>query len=87
MDNTERVFDLRPVTFLYKTASENGPIQYGLIAEEVEEIFPELVVRDINDEPHGIKYEFLSSILLNELQKMRLTLEDYENRLTTLENQ
>ena len=66
-----RLLDLRPVTFRYKEAYENGekPLDYGLIAEEVAEVFPELVVYNEEGQPETVKYRLLSSMLLNELQK------------------
>src|SRR6185436_7830886 len=47
---SERLYALRPVTFRYKEAHDDGskPIEFGLIAEEVAEAFPELVVYDAN---------------------------------------
>ena len=62
---------LRPVTFRYKEADEHGqhPLQYGLIAEEVAEVMPELVVRDEDGRPETVAYHTLSSLLLNEYQQ------------------
>ena len=45
------------------------PRQFGLIAEEVAEVFPELVVYDEEGRPETVRYHLLSSMLLNELQK------------------
>ena len=58
-------------SFRYKerNADGNGPLEYGLIAEEVVEVFPELVVYDNEGRPETVKYHLLSSMLLNELQK------------------
>lgn len=63
---------LRPVTFRYKQAQEDGshPLQYGLVAEEVAEIYPDLVVRDKDDQPETIQYYKLDAMLLNEMQKL-----------------
>ncbi|MGI9309460.1 MAG: hypothetical protein ACR2P6_09370, partial [Gammaproteobacteria bacterium] len=44
---------------------------YGLIAEEVAEVFPELVVRNQQGEPETVKYHLLATLLLNELQKQQ----------------
>ena len=65
--------ELRPVTFRYKKPFADGtkPIQFCLIAEEVAEVFPELVVLDEQGKPETVKYHLLSSLLLNELQKLR----------------
>ena len=62
-----KVHQLRPVTFHYKTES-SGPVQYGLIAEEVAQVYPELVTRDAEGVIEGVRYEALTPILLKELQ-------------------
>jgi hypothetical protein len=65
---------LRPVQFRYKKADASGdkPIQYGLIAEEVAEVYPELVVRDATTgRIDGVRYEELAPMLLNEMQQRR----------------
>ena len=59
---------LRPVTFHYKT-EPTGPRQYGLIAEEVAKVYPELVTRDAEGAIEGVRYEELTPLLLNELQQ------------------
>jgi hypothetical protein len=68
---SERLFALRPVTFRYKQAYEDGskPVQYGLVAEEVAEVFPELVVHGKDGKPETVAYHVLATLLLNELQK------------------
>ena len=57
---------LRPVTFRYKAEPATGPrsIEYGLIAEEVAEIYPELVVLDKDGQPAGVRYHVLPAMLL-----------------------
>ncbi|MCH7664860.1 MAG: tail fiber domain-containing protein [Acidobacteria bacterium] len=62
---------LRPVTFKYKKSKGSGtkPLRFGLIAEEVADVFPELVVYDDEGEPSTVRYHYLPSLLLNELQK------------------
>ncbi len=97
---TERLFELRPVVFRYKEEQqvESGevPLEYGLIAEEVAEILPDLVVYDEEGEPFTVKYHLLSSMLLNELKKERARsqaqdsshwreLDELRNRLAALE--
>jgi len=79
-DATERLLELRPVVFHYKqeqTLPNGGevPLEYGLIAEEVAEIFPDLVVYDEDGLPFTVKYHLLSSMLLNELKKQHEELE------------
>jgi hypothetical protein len=70
-DASERLFKLRPVKFHYKQPDANGnkPLQYGLIAEEVAEVFPELVVYNKDGRPETVAYQLLAGLLLNELQK------------------
>src|SRR5215475_10966774 len=66
--STQSLMSLRPVTFKYKSDSE-GLTQYGLVAEEVERVYPELVTHDANGKVETVRYTMLISMLLNELQK------------------
>ena len=66
--NSSKLEKLRPVTFKLKTDAE-GTVQYGLIAEEVAKVYPELVIRDENGRIDGVRYEELAPMLLNEIQK------------------
>jgi len=77
-DASERLMKLRPVKFRYKKADASGakPIQYGLIAEEVAKVYPELVVRDATTgRIDGVRYDELAPMLLNEikLEKQQFT--------------
>lgn len=85
-DVSERLRGLRPVTFRYRQEFSDGekPIQFGLIAEEVAEVFPELVVYDDEGRPETVKYHLLSSLLLNELQKQANALEEQAQILSEL---
>jgi hypothetical protein len=67
LQESEKVHQLRPVTFHYKT-EPTGPLQYGLIAEEVAHVYPEIVTRDENGVIDGVRYEALTPLLLKELQ-------------------
>lgn len=70
------LYDLRPVAFRY--LPEIDPTQtpsYGLIAEEVAEVMPELVTRNPRGEAQTVKYHLLAPLLLNELQRMRRELD------------
>src|SRR5208282_3170341 len=69
-DASRGLTDLRPVTFRYKKAAEDGskPLQYGLIAEEVAEVYPDLVVYK-DGQPDAVQYQMLPAMLLNEVQK------------------
>ena len=70
---TAGLLKLRPVTFRYAVGhGDNGQtLQYGLIAEEVAEIYPELVVLDKEGQPSGVHYHVLPAMLLNELQRQQ----------------
>ena len=71
---SDKLSKLRPVRFRFKPEdSETGerPLEYGLIAEEVAEILPELVPLDAEGRPYAVRYDLLSTLLLNELQRQR----------------
>ena len=70
-DSTTALMKLRPVTFFYKPEYDKGPrtLQYGLIAEEVAEVYPELVAYDKDGQPYTVRYQYLATMLLNEVQK------------------
>jgi len=70
--NTAKLEQLRPVTFHLKT-DPNGALQYGLIAEEVAKVYPELVIRDEKGRIDGVRYDELAPMLLNEMQKEQST--------------
>jgi hypothetical protein len=75
---SDRLLQLRPVTFHYKKPNAEGdkPLQFGLIAEEVAAVMPELVVNNKDGQPETVAYHLLPALLLNELQKEhRLNLE------------
>lgn len=87
-DASERLLSLNPVTFHYKQAYANGekPVEFGLIAEEVAQVFPELVVFDKDNQPQTVKYRLLSSLLLNELQKQNRELESLSGQVAEIED-
>jgi hypothetical protein len=69
MDNaSEAIHALKPVTFHYKSDASGTP-QFGLIAEEVADVNPNLVVRDENGEIYTVRYEQINAMLLNEFLK------------------
>jgi polyhydroxyalkanoate synthesis regulator phasin len=83
MDNSisDDLLKLHPVTFQYKDEIANGDktIQYGLIAEEVAKVNPDLVVYDKEGEPYTIRYQMLTAMLVNAVQKEhKLTQEQTE---------
>jgi hypothetical protein len=63
--SSEKVRELRPVTFHLKTDPKAG-VQYGLIAEEVAKVYPELVISGDKRQIEGVHYEELTPMLLNE---------------------
>jgi hypothetical protein len=67
-ESSEKLAELRPVTFKLKTDPE-GTLQYGLIAEEVAKVYPELVVHGADGKINGVRYEELAPMLLNAVQK------------------
>jgi hypothetical protein len=77
---------LRPVTFRYPASLDpTGSRQYGLIAEEVAEAFPDLAVFDKDGRSETVRYHVLIPMLLNEVQKDRRTIADLASRLERLE--
>ena len=84
---SDRLMDLRPVTFRYKQADDNGnkPLQYGLIAEEVARVYPDLVVYNNDGQIQSVQYHQLPPLLLNELQKQHHRVEELEERIEKLE--
>jgi len=83
---SEKLLQLRPVTFRYKSTDENGrhPLQYGLIAEEVAKVFPDLVQYDKQGRPFTVYYHLLTPMLLNELQKEHAKSEERNTNIATL---
>jgi len=81
--DSDNVLNLRPVTFEYK--KHPGIRQYGLIAEEVVEHMPRLVVFDSDGLPETVKYHELPAILLNEMQKLVKRIDQLEKNLQRYE--
>ncbi len=82
----DRVLDLRPVSFRYKKPFANGekPVQYGLIAEEVEKVLPELVAYGKDGSPETVKYQVLPTLLLAELEKQDRRLREKDGQIAAL---
>jgi hypothetical protein len=66
--SSAKLQQLRPVTFRLKT-DPDGPLRYGLIAEEVATVYPELVIRDQSGRIDGVRYDELAPMLSNEVQQ------------------
>ena len=86
-DSSSGLLRLRPVTFRYKQAYEDGskPMDYGLIAEEVAQVYPDLAVKGPDGQIETIQYQKLTPMLLNELQKQAEQIRSLEDRLAALE--
>jgi hypothetical protein len=81
----EIILALRPVTFRYKPDLDSDGIpQFGLVAEEVEKVNPDLVARDDDGKPYSVRYEAVNAMLLNEFLKEHRKVEDLQ---TTIEQQ
>jgi hypothetical protein len=78
---------LRPVTFHYKAAYDDGSrlLQYGLIAEEVAKVYPNLVQYDAQGKPFTVRYQALNTMLLNELQKQHAQVDEQKAQLAAQE--
>jgi hypothetical protein len=72
---SEAILALKPVTFHYKTDNTNRP-EFGLLAEDVAEANPDLVVRDENGEIYTVRYDAVNAMLLNEFLKEHQKVED-----------
>ena len=83
--STADLMRLRPVTFRYLARGEGAPLQYGLIAEEVADVYPEMVTRNKNGEADAVMYQFLAPMLLNQVQRQQRRIEQLEERLEELE--
>ena len=87
MDKTsEAILALRPVTFEYKSDTKGTP-QFGLIAEEVAKVNPQLVVRDGNGEIYSVRYEAVNAMLLNEFLKEHPQVQDLKATMAKQQKQ
>jgi hypothetical protein len=68
--DTAKLEQLRPVSFHLKS-EPHGALQYGLIAEEVAKVYPELVIRNESGRIDGVRYDELAPMLLNEVQQQQ----------------
>jgi hypothetical protein len=80
---SEAVLALRPVTFHYKKDSKSTP-QFGLVAEEVAKVNPDLVARDGKGEIYSVRYEAVNAMLLNEFLKEHRRVEELEKQVEKL---
>jgi|SRR5262245_34859072 len=75
---SEAILALKPVSFHYKSDSKNTPC-FGLIAEEVAQVSPDLVLRDKDGEILSVRYDQVNAMLLNEFLKEHKKLEELKN--------
>jgi hypothetical protein len=82
-DASGAIFRLRPVTYRYKQPYKDGsrPMDYGLIAEEVATVYPDLVVKNADGQIQTVQYQKLTPMLLNEVQKQHRLLEQMQQTL------
>ena len=83
--DSEALFALQPVTFRYKKEVDSDGIpQFGLVAEEVEKVNHDLVVRDKEGKPYSVRYDQVNAMLLNEFLKEHRKVEQLEKQVATL---
>jgi hypothetical protein len=85
---SEALFALKPVTFRYKKAiDQQGIPQFGLVAEDVEAVNPDLVVRDKEGKVNTVRYDAVNAMLLNEFLKEHNTVQEQGATIARLEKQ
>ena len=85
---SDTLFALKPVTFRYKEEIDPaGTSQFGLVAEDVEKVNPDLIVRDKEGKPDSVRYDQVNAMLLNEFLKEHKKVQDLESRLAQQEHQ
>ena len=84
---SEALLALKPVTFRYKKEIDPaGRPQFGLVAEEVAEVNPDLVVRDKEGKPYTVRYDAVNAMLLNEFLKEHENVEEQEATIVELKS-
>ena len=82
---SETILSLKPVTFHYrKEIDPEGLPQFGLVAEEVEKVNPDLVVRDKEGKPYSVRYDQVNAMLLNEFLKEHRKVQELEKQVEDL---
>jgi hypothetical protein len=85
---SEALYQLKPVTFHYKKEiNRTQALSFGLIAEEVAEVNPDLIVRDSAGKPETVRYEGVNAMLLNEFLKAHRRIEEQEATIARLQKQ
>ncbi len=84
--SSEAILALKPVTFRYKQEIDpKGIPQFGLVAEQVEKVNPDLVVRDDQGKVYTVRYEAVNAMLLNEFLKQHRTVQELKSTATAQE--
>ena len=84
---SEALLALKPVTFRYKKEIDPQRIpQFGLVAEEVAKVNPDLVVRDKEGKAYSVRYEQVNAMLLNEFLKEHRKVEEQQATITELKS-
>jgi len=89
---SEALFSLEPVSFRYKKEIDPlGKSQFGLVAEDVEKVNPDLVARDKEGKPYSVRYEQVNAMLLNEflkehhaVQELKATVAEQQKQIAAL---
>jgi hypothetical protein len=82
---SEAIVRLKPVTFRYKHELDaKGIPQFGLVAEDVEKVNPDLVARDEQGKPYTVRYEAVNAMLLNEFLKARRQIDSQQQQIDAL---
>jgi len=83
--SSEALFSLKPVTFRYKKEFDpTTTAQFGLVAEEVEKVNPDLVVHDKDGKPYSVRYEAVNAMLLNEFLKAHRKMKEQQKQIDAL---
>ena len=84
---SEAILALQPVKFRYKKDFDpTGTAQFGLVAEDVAKVNPDLVVRDKEGKPYSVRYDQVNAMLLNEFLKERKKADDQQKTITQLKS-
>lgn len=85
-EGSAAIFSLQPVTFRYTHELDpDGIPQFGLVAEEVEKVNPDLVVRDADGKVNTVRYEAVNAMLLNEFLKEHKIVREQQKKVASLE--
>ena len=83
---SEAIHALKPVTFRYKQELDpDGIPQFGLVAEDVEKVNPDLVTRNAEGRPYTVRYEAVNAMLLNEFLKEHRTVQESKSNVAKQE--